>query len=622
MSQNPNARHNASGTMPVLPWVICGLFALVFVALGAVWTAAHIASGADFTAPSYGGIATALKRRGLAGLIGETGSPTLYYGTLITELVLVIAAAITVSVLIAKRRRPKDGHRAMVSPKGFRDLQQRAITKRARGLRPSLAKLDTKSIGLGDIGTILGDISRTLLFKSHEDVELVICGPRSNKTSAKVVPDILAAPGTVVATSNKPDVWVLTSAMRARRGYVWLFDPQRITYQPQGFWWDPLKPVIGVESAGRMAAYFMREVGGGSSDRADPFFTPAAQKTLRQLILAAACSGHTLRDVVMWVATRAEEPAVYLERAGYGGQSASLRSTLELPPETKGGIFEGVSTALACLDSEALLRWVTPPSTWDEPPPNPESFPELNLWSLVTAVGDRHPTLYLLSREGEGSGRPVVAAIVGELIDVAVQAASARGGRLDPPITLQLDECANIVRLPELPSWMSWFGSLGLMVTVVLQSREQGRSVWGKEGFDALWSAATIKTIGAGVQDADFTEDLSRLVGDHKVEETSTSYSSSGQSTSRSLHTERILTAADIAAMARTNALLFTSGRRPAMLTLHPWYAEADEEQKQITEYSKEATKQVQDAAIAYLGPNNPVAAALQAERQPVRTGP
>ncbi len=153
------------------------------------------------------------------------------------------------------------------------------------------------------------------------------------------------------------------------------------------------------------------------------------------------------------------------------------------------------------------------------------------------------------------------------------------------------------------------------MVTVVLQSREQGRSVWGREGFDSLWSAATVKTIGAGVQDADFTEDLSRLIGEHKVEETSTSHSSGGPSVSRSLRTERILTAADIAAMPKSNALLFTSGRRPALLNLHPWYLEADDEQQQITTYAKQATDEVQQAAISFLGPDNPVAAALLAQR-------
>lgn len=600
--------------MPVAPWLIIGVIGLIFAGIGFVWVAAHAAAGTEFTPPGYGQIPLALRHGNLTALIGHDGSPLLFYLVLIVEVAVLLGAAIAVAVLVTRRRRHTDGRRAMVAPKGFTDLQQKAMAERAPGLRPSLAGTKRKDLTARDVGVVLGDVSRTRLFKSHEDVELVICGPRSNKTSAKVVPDVLAAIGPVVATSNKPDVWILTAGLRAKVGRVWLWDPQRITYQPQSFWWNPLRTVRTVESAARMASYFMREVGGGAgqTNRADPFFTPAAAKTLRQLLLAAACSNRTLREVVLWVATRSEEPAVHLERHGFTTQAASLRSTLELPPETKGGIFEGVSTALACLDSESLLRWVTPPSTWDEPPAEPDAVPELDLWSLITRPGAAHPTLYLLSREGEASGRPVVAAIVGELIEIAVQAASANGGRLDPVITMQLDECANIVRLPELPSWMSWFGSMGLQVTVVLQSREQGRAVWEKSGFDALWSAATIKTIGAGVQDADFCEDLSRLVGDHKIEETSTSYSSGGASTSRSLRTERILTAADIAAMARTNALLFSSGRRPAMLTLHPWYTE--DEFREVTEYAKQATSEVQRAAVAFLGPDNPVAAALKAD--------
>jgi type IV secretory pathway TraG/TraD family ATPase VirD4 len=290
-----------------------------------------------------------------------------------------------------------------------------------------------------------------------------------------------------------------------------------------------------------------------------------------------------------------------------------LRATLELAPETRGGIYEGVATAISCLDSETMLRWVTPPSTWERWFEDPDGVRELDLWSLITDSDAEHPTVYLLTREGQGTGRPIIAAIVGELFYIASQAAAARGGRLDPPMTVQLDEAANIVRLPDLPAWYSWFGSQGLMVTTVLQSREQGRSVWGKEGFDALWSAATIKTVGAGIADPDFAEDLSRLVGDHKIEETSTSYSSgTGHSVSRSLRTERIYTAADIAALPRTNALLFTSGRRPGLLTLKPWYAEPDDEKAEISSYSAQATRQIQQAAIAFLGPENPVAAALR----------
>lgn len=616
----PNDRRHASGANSAMPWLIVAVVAFVVGTDFTLWVAAHAGAAPGHATPSMGTLPGVLVHRGLASALGSGGSPVLFYTALVAQWILVFAAIITVGLVI-RHRRPRDGRSALIDAKNFTELQLLAMAERAKGLRPSLSNARTRDLTPRQVGAALGEIGGHTIYKSAEDVELVICGPRSNKTSAKVVPEIIAAPGTVVATSNKGDVWALTAGPRSQVGPIFLFDPNRITYQPQRFWIDLLSYVNDVESAARLASYFMREVGddpaGGS--RADPFFTPAAAKTLRQILLGAACATpqRTLRDVALWVATRSEEPAFYLEKAGYHTQAAALRATLELAPETRGGIYEGVSTAIACLDSEPLLRWVTPPSTWESTPGDGDEITKLDLWSLITRPDDNHPTVYLLTREGQGTGRPLVAAIVGELFYVASQAAAARGGRLDPPMTIQLDEAANIVRLPELPAWYSWFGSQGLMVTTVLQSREQGRSVWGKDGFDALWSAATIKTVGAGVADPDFAEDLSRLVGDHKIEETSTSYASgSGHSQSRSLRTERIYTAADIAALPRTHALLFTSGRRPGLLTLKPWYAEPDDDKAEIEDYSDQSTQQIQDAAIAFLGPDNPVAAALLAQRK------
>ena len=66
--------------------------------------------------------------------------------------------------------------------------------------------------------------------------------PRSGKTTAQAIPFVLSAPGPVIATSNKSDLWAATATLRDRRtgGRVWLFDPQRITYQPQAWWWNLL----------------------------------------------------------------------------------------------------------------------------------------------------------------------------------------------------------------------------------------------------------------------------------------------------------------------------------------------------------------------------------------------
>ena len=117
---------------------------------------------------------------------------------------------------------------------------------------------------------------------SWEDVALIIMGPRSNKTSALAVPAVRAAPGLAVATSNKADLWALTSAARAELGPVWVFDPQDIAFHPQRWWWDPLRAIREVpdphrvEAATRLAGHFMATIGG---TRRDPFFHAAGNKS-------------------------------------------------------------------------------------------------------------------------------------------------------------------------------------------------------------------------------------------------------------------------------------------------------------------------------------------------------
>ncbi|MFP5379146.1 MAG: type IV secretory system conjugative DNA transfer family protein, partial [Vicinamibacteria bacterium] len=64
----------------------------------------------------------------------------------------------------------------------------------------------------------VGELNPAQLVASEEDVLLMIAGPRSNKTSAVVVPAALSAPGPVIVTSNKVDVYTLTVGLRAAAG--------------------------------------------------------------------------------------------------------------------------------------------------------------------------------------------------------------------------------------------------------------------------------------------------------------------------------------------------------------------------------------------------------------------
>jgi len=535
------------------------------------------------------------------------GWPTWLLVTLGVLIVVLLVVMVVVGRRVFGRR---DGRAAMGSAASVAVMTGRDAKQRGKALRPSLASADRKT-QMREYGSLLGTVGRSPVYKSWEDVAVVFMGPRSNKTSAIAVPGILSAPGAVVATSNKPDLWMLTAALRHEVGAVYVLDPQRIAFVPQTWWWNPLSAVTDIDSAERLASHFMREVdgGGGTSSGSSAFFNRAASQTLQRLILAAAVSGRSLRDVASWIATRSPEPTGLLADHGFGELAEAHEADLEGPVETRGGIYATVAAAVSCLNVESVARWITPPTTWRDPPTEP--IAEFDPWTLVASeVGGRHPTLYLLSREGSGTSRVLVAALVDRVFEVAGLAATARGGRVDPPITVMLDEAANVCRIDALPDLYSFFGSQGISVTTILQSYKQGVRVWGKDGMDALWSAATVAIAGAGLKDMEFCKTLSDLVGQHEVDKRSHSSSNTGSSQSTSTHWEPIMRPEEVAALPKTKALLFSSGASPVTLTLKPWYAERDADQ--ITDYNQTATGEVTNAAVAYLGPRNALAQALQ----------
>ncbi|MGW0506676.1 TraG/TraD/VirD4 family protein [Micromonospora sp. NPDC003241] len=137
-----------------------------------------------------------------------------------------------------------------------------------------------------------------------------------------------------------------------------------------------------------------------------------------------------------------------------------------------------------------------------------------------------------------------------------------------------LDEAANVCRISDLPDLYSHLGSRGISVVTLLQSYRQGVRVWGEAGMDALWSAATIKLLGAGLDDADFVDKVARLVGQHDVRTPSYSSSKDGSSRSVSYRQEQVLPADKIRALPKGTALLLATGVRPALIRLRPWYRE------------------------------------------------
>lgn len=408
--------------------------------------------------------------------------------------------------------------------------------------------------------------------------------PRSGKTSGLAIPAILSAPGPVLLTSNKAanDAFTTTVDARAEVGTIWTLDPQQIAHHPREMWWDILADARDLAGAKRLAGHFVTASVDESSG--SDFWSTAASNTLGALFLAAASHRRPITDVLAWLAMPADRtPVDLLTDAGHHAVAAQLQGTVSGATETRDGIYETARQYASCLLDPDVAAWVTPN----------DDLPEFQPFAFATS----RDTLYLLSKDGGGSASAIIAAAADAVMRAAVIVAERSGGRLDPPALCVLDEAANVCRISDLPDLYSHLGSRGVIPMTILQSYRQGQRCWGEAGMDALYSAATIKIIGSGIDDADFADRLSRQVGDQDVQTTSVSTSEGGKSTSVSMRTERILPPDAIRALPKGKVLLLATGIRVAMLNLKPWYKEPSA--KVVGPASARATKAITERALA-----------------------
>lgn len=183
-------------------------------------------------------------------------------------------------------------------------------------------------------------------------------------------------------------------------------------------------------------------------------------------------------------------------------------------------------------------------------------------------------TLHSLSKEGRGTAGPLVTALTVAVVAAAEElAAQSAGGRLATPLVGVLDEAANVCRWRELPNLYLHYGSRGIVLDTVLQSWSQGVEVWGESGMKKLWSASNVKVYGGGASEANFLEDLSRMIGDYDRLSSSTSTRRGQRTVSQQTRREHIMDVADLAALPKGRAVVLVSGARPTLIRTVPWMA-------------------------------------------------
>ncbi len=409
------------------------------------------------------------------------------------------------------------------------------------------------------IGTLVGTGS-AWVWQGWRDVAIYIFGPGRGKTTGSVVRHVLEAPGPAVMTSNKVDGVKEVLAGRKRMGDAWVYDPTQVyRREPRpDFIYDPLWDVEDLTTAQELAAIFEASTKDADS-KSDAQFDSQGRDLFAYALLAAKLDGMGLGQVYSWI-TKQEHAEIraIMQRHGQTGPASALVGLQGQPDKTRGSVYATAQRMASAIANDKLLAWTSVPGVRKF---NAEAF----VRGTDTAV--------LISRNGPGSGGAFVAALVRSISRAGERAAAADGGRITTPVVFELDEVANIVRWPELPDVVSFYGSMGLILGMYFQSWGQIVRVFGNEGADTLWSASSIRVYGGGEStQSPFLKRFSESIGNYDEWTTNTSSGRNGSTRSRVSKSKPILPPDVLAHLPKWRAVFDGSDVGPVLIRTRPWF--------------------------------------------------
>lgn len=282
---------------------------------------------------------------------------------------------------------------------------------------------------------------------------------------------VTAAEGPLLVATTDPSLWSETKDARSKLGPVHAYDPLHRLDTPARLRWSPTAGCQDIAAAGARAAALLAPVRPMSS--LDSALADAAETLLRCWLHAAAVDGRPFRQIHRWAAGSgaAHEPVRILRTnsKAAAGRAGELESVLTAHPERRDMAQQLVARALAALSSVHIRDAC-----------NPGRADALALESFVAEGG----TLYVVGEAIEDprtapGAMPLLTALVSSVVERGRRMAErSSDGRLDPPITLVLDDIAALAPFPALPEVIGSGAAQGLLTLATLRSPEQARARW------------------------------------------------------------------------------------------------------------------------------------------------
>jgi len=419
-------------------------------------------------------------------------------------------------------------------------LARRQQRKRIREAeeRPTPADIRALSKRYGQ-GAYLGTKDNGKWVTADPQSAVMVLGPpRSGKTSAVIIPALLAATGPAISTSTKPDVMRATMRAREELGQIWLFDPAGEGAEEAGpirrLNWSPIAASNTWDDALVLAKAMTAATSPGKGTVNESHWSERAAALLAPMLYAANLTDQPIEEVLRWTLRQDLAPArEILDDANAPIASDVLTGIEKTDARERSSIYSATAGVLAAYNADAARRSASKPNF------DPKHF------------ASSKDTIYITAPEHKQAlCAPLIVGLLEQIRHAVYEKAQTH--KPGPPMLWALDEIANIAPIHDLPALVSQAGGQSLQVMIGLQDLSQARARWGQAAADGFMSLFQTRLVLNGIADSRTLESISLSLGEYDRQVISTAQGSSerdewfstrsrSENTSVQTHRQRVL---------------------------------------------------------------------------------
>ena len=394
---------------------------------------------------------------------------------------------------------------------------------------------------------------------------LVIGGSGAGKSACYIKPNILQKLGSYVITDPKGELYRETSGYLKANGYkvrtLNLVNPE---YSDR---YNPLAHIIDHTSVDIIAHTIVMGSSGDSSKSADPFWDNTAKMLLK------AC----IYYVISVLPPEEQNLSSCLNIVRQGGADESIFDKLfidELKPDHPGRKeYEGIRVGADKTKQSIAISLVSKLSAFDSPPmmrittSNNIDFDEL---------GEEKTALFVITSAADSTYDYIATIFFSQMLQKLYTQADRNGGTLHHQVYFLLDEFANIGQIPDFNKKLSTTRSLGISISIVVQSLDQLEGLYKDTYENIIGNCDTQLFLGS--QSIKTCEYFSKSLGQKTIEYESRSVSKDkdemskqGVSISKQKQARELMTVDELKRLDFNDEIILVRGLKP-IRAKKAWY--------------------------------------------------